>query len=201
MQLGDNIDFRCNFIGDWGKVLPSCSQNIVNEYVPTPFKFTDDVRTIIIFKFDDGTEIIEFPIFEQQDLLEQGNPQFTLVGVPRMYPLLYEHIDDNLVGSTSSGSNSFTTLFDVDISLIYGTDTVRGFNYTQCRSIDYVVKTQHDKNGRFFKGFALTNEFHFECQGYHPNNPVYDSMFKVEKANTTNSSDLKTTDSWPIGFS
>ena len=78
---------------------------------------------------------------------------------------------------------------------------IRGFNYSDCRSVDYVVKTQHDKEESFFKGFSLTNEFHLECKGYHPNNPLYDAMFETyEKASNPSTNDLKNTDNWPKGF-
>jgi len=47
----------------------------------------------------------------------------------------------------------------------------------------------------------LSNTFDFECQGYHPNNPVYDAMFIDVKAKAMGSSDLKSTDKWEPGFS
>ena len=48
--------------------------------------------------------------------------------------------------------------------------------------------------------FALENIFDFECQGYHPNNPAYDAMYKVEKANTPSSKDLRNTQDWRSDF-
>jgi len=39
-----------------------------------------------------------------------------------------------------------------------------------------------------------------ECQGYHPNNPAYDTMFSVEQANTESTNDLRNTDRWASEF-
>ena len=50
------------------------------------------------------------------------------------------------------------------------------------------------------KIFALENTFEFECQGYHPNNPLLDKMFDISKPKTQSSLDLEKTDDWPEGF-
>ena len=63
---------------------------------------------------------------------------------------------------------------------------VRSFNYNDCRVTDYVVESDRDKEDGYFKGFALANIIDFECLGYHPNNPIYDAMFEVEKQATSN---------------
>ena len=54
----------------------------------------------------------------------------------------------------------------------------------------------------FTKGFALTNEFHLECLGYHPFDPIYDNMFETSKAKTESTLDrlAKERSTWGPGF-
>jgi len=66
--------------------------------------------------------------------------------------------------------------------LVYGDDVVRGFDYKKCHVTDYMVKTEHDAEESFYKGFALTNEFDFECLGYQPYDPLYNALFETTKA-------------------
>jgi hypothetical protein len=173
-----------------------------NEYLSNSYNMGKGPHAVATFTFDDGQETIDFPMFEQDNLLNKSNPTLELVGVPGEYPLLYKHIDiAQKQGQKMTGTNALTNLFDVDVNLVYADDSVREFNYSDCRSIDYVVKTQHDKDESFFKGFALTNEFHLECQGYHPSSSVYDAMFGTyEKANAPSTNDLRNTDDWGPGF-
>ena len=74
---------------------------------------------------------------------------------------------------------------------------IRGFNYVNCRAINYDVDTNANKEESYSKNkFALENLFDFECQGYHPNNPTYDAMYTLEQADTESSLDLRNTDRW-----
>jgi len=151
--------------------------------------------------YNNGVETIEFPIFRQGDILSKANPTFELRGIVGDYPLLYKRVDDNLKIQSGSGSNSMIELFSVDVNLVTG-ELVRGFNYSKCRVVDYVVASLVDKEENyFFEEFALENTFDFECQGYHPNNPMYDVMLNpYNKAETISSLDLRNTDDWEPGF-
>ncbi len=175
---------------------------VSNEYMVNSYNMGQGPHAVATLTFSDGQETINFPIFEQGNLLDRSYPTIEFVAVPGEYPLLYKHVDDaQKLGQKVSGVNALSDLFDVDVQLVYGEDSIREFNYSNCRSVDYVIKTQHDKDESFFKGFALTNEFHLECQGYHPYSPVYDAMFNsYEKANTSSSMDLLSTDDWGPGF-
>ncbi|MEJ2259733.1 MAG: hypothetical protein P8X78_04385, partial [Nitrosopumilaceae archaeon] len=77
-----------------------------------------------------------------------------------------------------------------------------GFNYSSCRVIDYGVGSAMNKEENYFKAqFSLENTFEFECQGYHPNNPLYDKMFKSNiESSAISSNDLRNTDDWGPGF-
>ena len=147
-------------------------------------------HVIATFDFDSGIEVVNFPEFYQGNLISKANPTFELVGVPAVIPLLYEAVDDTRqIGSKSIGTNPLLKVFDVNIVLVYGDDVVRGFDYSKCRVVDYMIKTEHDLEESFYKGFALTNEFDFECQGYHPFDPKYNALFEVVKADTESSID------------
>jgi len=147
-------------------------------------------HVIATFDFDEGSEVLEFPEFHQGNLIAKANPTFELVGVPGITPMLYEAVDQSiLISSKTTGISSLERLFDVNLVLVYGDNVARGFDYSQCRVVDYVLKTEHDSEESFYKGFALTNEFHFECIGYNPYDPQYDNMNNIPKANTDSSSD------------
>ena len=93
-------------------------------------------------------------------------------------------------------------MFDVNLVLAYGEDVVRGFDYTKCHIVNYVVKTEHDLEESFYKGFVLTNEFYFECMGYHPYDPSFDALSEIPKVNTRSSIDYESEQrqSWGPGF-
>ena len=161
-------------------------------------------HVIATFEFEGGSiEAIDFPEFYQGNLIAKANPTFALVGVPAKTPLLYEIVDDSRqFDSKSTGVSATEKLFDVNLILVYGTNVVRGFDYHKCHVTDYMVKTEHDAEESFYKGFALTNEFHFECLGYQPYDPLYDDMFKTEKANNESSIDrqAKERSTWGPNF-
>ncbi|NND86723.1 MAG: hypothetical protein HKM23_05265, partial [Nitrosopumilus sp.] len=127
-------------------------------------------------------------------------PTLELRGIVGDYPLLYHHVDDALAIQGITGTNN-RILVDIDVKIVSGNEEIRGFNYSNCRSTDYVVSTNPNTEESYVKNkFALENIFDFECQGNHPNNPMYDAMFVVEKAKTTSSKDLRNTDDWAKGF-
>ena len=184
-----------------------------------PIQNTDKgLKTITTFTFADGIETIEFSMFKQNEILtvtekvndDNGNtsvaaeaftrkvtyPTIEFRGIVGDYPLLYNHVDDGLkiqgVGGTSNRN-----LVNIDVDIISDGDVIRGFNYTNCRAINYDVDTDANKEESYAKNkFALENLFEFECQGYHPNNPTYDAMYTVKQADTESSKDLRNTDRW-----
>ena len=206
----EKLDFACAGLTPLNPTMAEISDDkpvwstvkMSNEYMANSYNMGTGPHAVVTFTFNDGQETINFPVFEQGDLLDKANPSLELTAVPGTYPLLYKHVDKaQNSGSKSTGIDHLSDLFDVDVNLVYGEESIRKFNYSDCRSVDYVIKTQHDKEESFFKGFSLTNEFHLECKGYHPNSPVYDAMFNTyAKADTTNTTDLRNTDQWPPGF-
>ncbi|MCV0431491.1 hypothetical protein [Nitrosopumilus sp.] len=192
---------------------PSWSSNpLYNEYVE-PIQNTDkDLSAITTFTFNNGIEKIEFSMFTQNEILSTLNtgdtritgksvyPTIELRGIVGDYPMLYNYVEQLRTLQGVSGTQS-KELVDIDVDLVSGEETLRGFNYAKCRIIDYQISTSANSEESYVKNsFALENIFDFECQGYHPNNPVYDTMFKVEKANTQSSKDLRNTQDWRSDF-
>ena len=184
-----------------------------------PIQNTDQgLKTISTFTFADGIETIEFSMFKQNEILtrtekvndDNGNksvaadaftrkvtyPTIEFRGIVGDYPLLYNHVDENLKIQGVSGTQ-LKNLVDIDVDIVSDGEVIRGFNYVNCRTINYDVDTNANKEESYSKNkFALENLFDFECQGFHPNNPIYDAMFSFEQANTESSKDLRNTDRW-----
>ena len=197
--------------------------HVENSYEEPIQNFDKGVKTVSTFTYADGSETIEFTMFGQNDVLiatenvfiddkatteneeftkKSKYPSFELRGVVGDYPMLYKITDDNRSILGVSGTQ-LRTLFDVDVNIVKDDEIIRSFTYSNCRVIDYEIHTDNDKEESYIKDkFALINIFDFECQGYHPGNPVYDAMFNsYEKAETQSSNDLRNTDQWPPGFS
>ena len=187
--------------------------HISNEYVE-PIQNTDKGLNIFTtFTFADGVETIEFSMFKQSNVLtvteDTGSgaitgkstyPTMELRGIVGDYPMLYNNVDGNLKTQGILGAH-MTELVDVDVDIVFDGNVIRGFNFVNCRAIDYVVSTNTNNEESYVKNkFALENIFDIECQGYHPNNPTYDAMFSTEKADTTSTFDLRDTQDWSPGF-
>ncbi len=159
-------------------------------------------HAIATFDFNGARETINFPLFEQSDILSRSNPTFELGGIVGDFPLLYKRVDEAVkFNQMSTGASFGQELFDVDVTLIHDGIEVREFSYTHCRVVDYVVKTQTNKEETYFKGNALSNTFKFECQGYDPNDPIYNAMFDTYYiADTQSSLDLRDTQTWSDAF-
>ena len=193
-----------------------------NAYVE-PIQNTDQgLSTFATFTFVDGVEIVEFSMFKQSDVLtsteeveanngdksvaadaftrKSASPTLELRGIVGNYPMLYNNVDNNRKIQGVAGTQN-RNLVDIDIDIVSNGEVLRGFNYVNCRATNYDVDTHTNKEESYSKNkFAVENLFDFECQGYHPNNPIYDTMFIVEKANTQSTMDLRNTDDWGIDF-
>ena len=200
------LDVDCSGLTPINPNFDKLSNN--KESLSTPVLHSYNMGTgphvIATFDFDGKTEVIDFPEFHQGNLISRANPTFELVGVPGVTPLLYNAVDEAKQSqSKNTGVNSLRGLFDVNLTLVNGEHTVRSFDYTKCRIVDYVLKTEHDLEESFYKGFALTNEFHFECLGYAPVNAHYGEMFSIPQSSGTESTkdyDSKQRSSWGPNF-
>ncbi|MGY5144609.1 MAG: hypothetical protein ACW9XH_09035 [Candidatus Nitrosopumilus sp. bin_32a] len=196
--------------------------HLTNDYVEPIQNTEKGLSVFTTFTFEDGTETIEFSMFKQSEVLsstekvkaDNGDknvaaeaftrkttyPTIELRGIVGDYPMLYKNLDNNRKIQGVAGSNN-KELVDIDVDLVSDEGVLRGFNFEHCRAIDYSVSTNPNSEESYVKNkFAVENIFEFECQGYHPNNPAYDTMFNVEKANTESSTELRNTDQWGPGF-
>jgi len=172
-----------------------------NDQINEGLFMANGTRIITTFTYNNAIETIEFPIYRQGNVLAKSNPTFELEGIVGDFPILYNAIDKNLKLQGVSGVNTMSDLFDVDVNVIAENEIVRGFNYSNCRVIDYVVASDMNVEETYTKKtFALENTFEFECQGYHPNNPWLDKTFNIPISKTQSSLDLESTDNWPDGF-
>ena len=188
---------------------------MTNEYV-RPIQNTDQgLRIMTTFSFAGGHEVIEFSMFKQSKVLSVTEkikddvtftrkvtyPTMILRGIVGDYPMLYNYLDDNrrIHGVTGTGNKE---LVDINIDVVSGDgDVIRGFDFVNCRAIDYTVETKPNKEESYVKNkFAVENILEFECQGYHPSNPTYDALHVVKKADTPSSFDLRNTDQWGSSF-
>jgi len=203
--------------------VPFWKTTYVTNTFEEPLQNTDkNMSVFTTFTFDSGMETIEFSMFKQNEMLTATEdifissshidsndnfdrkttyPTLELRGIVGDYPILYDYVDDNRKVQGVSGASQ-RELIDIDVNLVYDDEVIRGFNYSNCRPVDYTVETDPDHEESYVKNkFALENIFDFECSGYTSNNPVYDAMFNVEKANTPSTFDLRNTDKWGPGFS
>jgi hypothetical protein len=204
-----NIDFACAGIdttntgyGNMAGTTKAWKTTMTESIAPThEYNVGQGATAMVTFTYSDGIEVINFPIFDQHNVLDKSYPTFTLEGIVGDFPMLYERVDENLSIQSVQGS-SYVENFDVDVSLMYGEETARVYNYSGCRVTDYDVNSAMNKEESYIKGkFAFENTFDFECKGYTPNSPVYDALFDTTTyAKTLNTGDLRNTDSWGPGF-
>ena len=186
--------------------------NMLNTYEEFDQNYSDKSTLLATFTYPDGIEIVEFPIFEQDNVLKSSEdingfintsnyPTFKLQGIVGDYPMLYEVTDYNRSMNGVGGTHS-KLLFDVDVDLISGENILRSFHYNGCRVIDYTVETNTGMEESYIGNkFALESIFNFECIGYDPVNPIFDEMYVVPKADLVSTKDLKSTHTWKPGFS
>ena len=189
---------------------------------PTKYVWSENVTPTVSFDFRDGSEMTAVQSFIQtggfstitfdtvdktkakQDAQRSltSKPAFTIEKIAGATPYLYEAADEAQKYQLNAGFEFQAKYFNAKVFLTdaNGKD-FRTFDYTNCRVTGYNVSTRSDnEEGYFGKGFAVVEQYAFECNGYTPNNPVMDKMDVKESAKTIGTSDLKSTDKWEPGF-
>jgi hypothetical protein len=182
--VNQSVDFDC---AGMIPLNPNYDKSMkTNEITREDYLMASGINAIAEFRFHDNTiEIIDFPIFEHQGIFTQSNPTFLLAGIVGEYPLLYQQVDiTEKINQNVGGLKIAHKPFDVDVKLMYNEKPIREFFYKNCLITDYIVDTPAvaGKEESFFFWFALENTFEFECSGYEPKNPPYDTMSKQEKS-------------------
>ena len=161
------IDFDC---GGMNPSNPRYDADMKTNEQYRDYNMASGPQAIAEFRFHDNTvEIIEFPTFRYDGILSKANVVFQLEGMVGDYPLLYKQVDDDAKINQQTGVSQAQELFEIDVNLMYEDNTIRGFSYTDCRVIDYIVETMHQNEEGFWRGLATVNTFEFECTGYIPN--------------------------------
>lgn len=157
------------------------NQIVAEESDEKKYTNANDVAIHTVFAFRMAVEESDgFQVYKQMSGFDRQSesPMFKLEGVvdsDRVY--LYEAADMAYHRGIADSQHMYGQ-FDVDIYLHKEGVTLRHFKYTDCRVNDYEVTTLFDKEEGWTtsKGFAIIDEFEFECNGYTPNNPLYDLM-------------------------
>ena len=171
---------------------------------PEKFVFVEKVSTTALFEFKDGSESMPIQQFTQtsgfgsKSSHSRQTPTFTLEKIVGATPLLYAAADE----AYANISGEYPTKdFTVTIFEAAGGDVYRSFEYKNCLVTNYVVATRSDnEEGYTGKGFAVVDQFTFECRGYEPHNPILDKMNIPETAKTIGSSDLNKKNQWGPDF-
>jgi hypothetical protein len=192
------IDVKC---AGMTPLNPGHDENMGKNEQYRDYLMASGIHAISEFRFHDNSiEIIDFPIFKQHQILSKSEPTFQLTGMIGNYPSLYKQVDDTINNGNTFGVSLSDELFDVDVNLQQGEKTVRGFSYSDCRITDYSVDTQKGNEEGFFFWFALDNTFEFECSGYTPKNPSYDTISDPVEKKSTSTLDLRDTQTWGYKF-
>ncbi len=155
------------------------TQILAEEVDEKKYTSANDVVIHTVFTFREAVEESDgFQVYNQISGFDRQteSSMFKLEGVVdsnRVY--LYE-ASDMAYKRGLSGSQHMYGQFDADIYLHKEGMTLRHFKYNDCNIVDYQVTTLFDKEEGWntSKGFAIIDEFEFECSGYQPVNPLYD---------------------------
>lgn len=172
----------------------------------TDYTKTNNVAIHTVFTFREAVEESDsFQAYTQLSGFDRSeeSPTFSLVGemgFDRAY--LYEAADMTLDRGIDNIQHEYGQ-FDVNVYLHKEGTAIRQFSYTDCKVTDYHVSTLFDKEEGWnsSKGFATTDNFEFECNGFKPTNPIYETLTgEAYNGISQSSMDLKDTSSWPKSF-
>jgi hypothetical protein len=161
------------------------------------YNFAEDTMITGIFRFNDGPEISKFEVFRQISGFEGREIfVFELEKIVGSNPLLHKAADESFVYRNSPGDRQDRTEFDIKIVISQGSEQKRAFDYLDCYISDYSVFTKTDNEEGWTlvrnSGFAVVDQFEFQCQDLILLNPVYDNMMSnKDEANTESSMDYQ----------
>ena len=150
------------------------------------YGFADNIRTIVMFEFDNGIEQIQFPIFRTlSGFAEDDGPSFHVEGVVNQYPLLSSAIDNardnrNLPIGTNTDFRAIAAFLQETPD---GDKFLRGIYYEDCNVVGSDITTYYDNEEPYATvgGFAINHSIDFDCAGMIPLNPGYDKSMKTNE--------------------
>ncbi|MEW6043589.1 MAG: hypothetical protein AB1608_04955 [Thermoproteota archaeon] len=135
-----------------------------------------------VFKHKGGVEEVNsFKTFVQKSgyrIDKNELPSFTLTGgVSDDKPMLY-YITDQLWKSHMI-NNDYKD-FDVYVYIKKGSKVLRHLTYSDCNVAGYSITTLFDGDETYSgkTQFVIADSFDFECRGYKPYSPLYETLFK-----------------------
>lgn len=159
------------------------------------YNFAEDTVITGLFYFMEGSEISKFEVFRQVSGFQAKETfVFELEKIVGSTPHLHKATDRSFFYRNSSPELQDKTEFDVKIVISQGSEQKRAFDYYDCFVSDYSVftKTDNEEGWTQGKGFAVVDQFEFQCQDMDHLNPVYDNMMtNTEKADTQSSMDYQ----------
>jgi len=160
------------------------------------YTFAENVKITAVFEFKDGAEIIQAQTFEQKRGFNINNkPVFELVKVIGNTPLLYAVTDaTQQYRETVTKQFPERLKFDVKILLANEGEILRSFVYKDCKVAKYKINTESDKEEGYISkwlGFAVVDEFTFQCKSHVAVNPLLEYLKETPKADTFSSKDYQ----------
>ena len=188
----DTIEFQCGGVNSddgYGAVTNNQSRlgtmDVSYNYGGLSYQFAEGVRTFVTFKYDNGIERIEFPVFQLTEGFGEGDDvsEFKVEGIVNSYPLLHDAVGKsrNISGLASTYNTDFdATVEFAQSSLLGGEKIMRAIEYADCIVDSSKIITQYDKEEGFTgkRGFAIVEQIEFSCEGMKPKNPLYDTLYK-----------------------
>jgi len=149
---------------------------IAETTITEDYTFAENVKITAIFEFKEKTEVTEVQTFNQKRGFNINNdPVFELVKVIGNTPLLYSVVDETQKYRDTPYSIIPSNLeFDVQILLANNAQILRSFAYEECYVVKYKVDTESDKEEGYISkslGFAVVDEFTFQCDSYEASYP------------------------------
>jgi len=161
------------------------------------YNFAEDTVITGLFYFMEGQEISKFEVFRQISGFQAKEIfVFKLEKIVGSNPLLHKAADRSFLFKNSPGEQQDKTEFDVKIVISQGSEQKRAFDYFDCYISDYSVFTRTDNEEGWTlvrnSGFAVVDQFEFQCQAMDLLNPVYEEMISnKDKADTQSSMDYQ----------
>jgi hypothetical protein len=174
---------------------------IAEETENVGYSFAEDVMITGVFSFKDGTELVNFEVFNSgSDYLNPKTLQtIELMKVVGETPLLHKAVDESRKYNVVSSAGNFQDrFFDVNITLSQGGSPIRVYAYRDCSIVDFSTVTEFDKEEGWLQkaGFAVIENYELQCEGLTSQNPSYEQMMSSVKADTQSTMDLRDTQQW-----
>jgi hypothetical protein len=185
------IDFDCagvhSKVTNQSDLTYRTEPGIVKDFGKLGYDHVDDIKTFVTFRFDNGIEKIEFPIFKTTSGFAEGDhgAGFHVEGIVNKYPLLASAIDnarDNL--DLPVGTNlDFNVIAAFVQETPDGEIPLRGIHYVDCNVNGSGIITYWDKEEPYATvgGFAVNQSLDFDCIQMIPLNPLYDKSMKTNE--------------------